>query len=363
MFSIFLYHSDRLFDYFGWHIKNNVTNLASSIHIEVFNQFMMPVFFVVSGAAVYYSLRSRKAGGFIKERSLRILIPLVILGMFVIAPPQVYLERVFNGEFIGSFFQWYFPHYFEGLYGFGGNFAFHGLHLWYLMDLFIFSLILLPLFIRRGKTGESLLSRLATKFEKPWALFLLFLPLAAIALLSDKIGLGFTRQMGGWDMLSYLLFFIYGYMITSNIRIQGIIKRYCSYTLIVAMVLSILVLYFTFGYKLPDGFELWIGDRTVKTLLAWCWIISILGFGIRYLNFNNRFLGYASEAVLPFYILHQTTIVTIGFFVVQWSLSAVPKYFIVVIISFVTIMAIYDLLVRRINVLRFLFGMRWKKRK
>ena len=75
MFSIFLYHSDRLFDFFGWHIKNDVTNLASSIHIEVFNQFMMPVFFVVSGSAVYYSLRSRKAGGFIKERSLRILIP------------------------------------------------------------------------------------------------------------------------------------------------------------------------------------------------------------------------------------------------------------------------------------------------
>jgi len=102
--SIFLYHSDKLFDFWGLHIKNDVTNLASSIHIVFFSQWMMPLFFVLSGAAVYYSLKTRKGGGFVKERILRILIPLVGIGIFVIAPPQVYLERLSNGEFSGTFF-------------------------------------------------------------------------------------------------------------------------------------------------------------------------------------------------------------------------------------------------------------------
>ena len=124
--------------------------------------------FIISGAAVFYSLRSRKAGGFVKERILRILIPYVIIGIFVIAPPQVYLERLTHGEFSGNFFQFYYPHYFDGIYPFGGNFAIIPMHLWYLMDLFIFSLILLPLFIPRGNPGESLISRLAIRFEKFW---------------------------------------------------------------------------------------------------------------------------------------------------------------------------------------------------
>ena len=136
MLSIFLFHIDRIFDFRPFHINNDVTSLASSIHIQFFNQWMMPLFFIVSGAAVYYSLRSRNAGGFLKERVLRILVPWVLIGIFVIAPPQVYLDRVFHGEYTGNFFQWY-PHYFEGIQGFGGNFAFHGQHLWYLMDLFL----------------------------------------------------------------------------------------------------------------------------------------------------------------------------------------------------------------------------------
>ncbi|MFC1974395.1 acyltransferase family protein [Chloroflexota bacterium] len=362
MLSIFFFHSDRFFDFYPWHVNNAETSLASSIHIEFFNQWMMPLFFVVSGAAVYYSLRNRTAGGFVKERSLRILIPWVLIGIFVIAPPQVYLERLTHGEFSGTFFQFYYPHYFDGIYPFGGNFAIIPMHLWYLVLLFTFSLIALPLFLPRGKTGESLISRLSNSFVRPWALLLLFVPLAVVAILADVIGLGFTRQMGGWDMLSYLMFFIYGYLIFSNTRIQETIRKYSTAALIVALTLAVLELYLEFGIKLPHLFSVWMGILTLRALLAWCWIIAILGFGSRYLNFNNRFLGYASEAVLPFYILHQTIILIIGFFVVQWSMGIAPKYFIIVTTSFIAIMAIYELLVRRINILRFLFGMRLQKK-
>jgi len=152
----------------------------------------MPLFFIVSGAAIYYSLRSRKAGGFVKERILRILVPWVTIGIFVIAPPQIFLEGVFNGKFTGNFFQWY-PQYFDGIYPFGGNFAIIPLHLWYLVLLFIFSMIALPIFLPFGGKGNSLISRLANSFDKPWALLLLFIPLTAAALVSDVSGLGFTR--------------------------------------------------------------------------------------------------------------------------------------------------------------------------
>jgi len=152
----------------------------------------------------------------------------------------------------------------------------------------------------------------------------------------------------------------------SNAQIQENIKRYAVIALIAALILQALHYLAEFGVikiDIPDSQVAYTGIWIFDNLRSWLFIIAILGFGSRYLNFNNRFLGYANEAVLPFYILHQTIILIIGFFVVQWSIGIAPKYLIITTSSFIAIMAIYELLVRRINVLRFLFGMRLKKPK
>ncbi|MFX0202185.1 MAG: hypothetical protein ACFFCW_39235, partial [Candidatus Hodarchaeota archaeon] len=260
---------------------------------------------------------------------------------------------------------------------FGGNFAplGQGTHLWYLEFLFIYSLILLPLFIRSKKLGISYLSKLSVHFEKPWALFFLFLPISASAAVFEIIGLGGVRVMGGWDPISFLLFFSYGYLIFSNARILERIKKYSTIYLAVALILTALYVDSHFGVNLkipgvtrhdllnngallPLNHSVWTVVQAFRGLLAWCWIIGLLGLGRRFLNFNNKFVVYANEAVLPFYILHHTVIYVIGFYVIQWSSGIGIKYFIIAITSFTMIMAIYEILIRRINVLRFLFGMK-----
>jgi len=62
--------------------------------------------------------------------------------------------------------------------------------------------------------------------------------------------------------------------------------------------------------------------------------------------------------VLPFYILHQTVILSVAYFVVQWAIPDLLKWLIVVPVSFAIIMLLYEFLVRRFNVMRFLFGMK-----
>jgi len=364
MLSIFFFHNSRFFNDGSWHVSNAETSLGLDIFVGFCNLWLMPIFFVISGAAVYYALKSRTAGGFTKERTLRLLIPIIIVGWFVIAPPQVYLERLSHGDFSGNFFQFYYPHYFDGFYGIGGNFGLVPMHMWFLWLLFIYSLILLPLFLRNKETGRSLGSRLATLFEKPWTLVAPVLLLAVSQVLLASLG-DLMSWGGGWNHISYLLFFISGYLVFSNARIQENIKRYAVIALITALVFQALHYLLDFGtiqIGLPDGKTGAMVYWVTATIRSWCFIIAILGFGSRYLNFNNRFLGYANEAVLPFYILHQTIIIVIGFFVVQWSTGIALKYLVISTTSFIAIMAIYELLVRRINVLRFLFGMRLKKR-
>jgi peptidoglycan/LPS O-acetylase OafA/YrhL len=78
------------------------------------------------------------------------------------------------------------------------------------------------------------------------------------------------------------------------------------------------------------------------------------------LRFINGFLKYANEAVLPFYILHQTVILGVAYFVLQWGLPDLIEWLIVLLVSFVLIMVLYEFLVRRFNLMRFLFGMKPK---
>jgi hypothetical protein len=336
----------------------------------------MPLFFVLSGAAVVLSKGPDRPATFIKTRFLRLLIPLIFVGTFIINPLYVYIERVSSGQATSGFIQWY-PQYFEGFYGFGGNFAplGHGTHLWYLEFLFVYSLILLPLFVRSKKRGTSFLARVSTRFEGPWPLLFLFLPISAIAAAFEMVGLGGIRVMGGWDPISYLFFFSYGYLVFSNEKIGETIKKYSPVYLAVAVTLTVLFVdsHFGFVFKIPgvtrhdlldNGALLplfpgwWVVVQALRGLLAWCWIIGLLGLARRYLDFNNRFLAYANVAVLPFYILHHTVIYIIGFSVIQWQLNIGGKFLIISVISFVVIMAIYELLIRRMNWLRFLFGLK-----
>ena len=354
--GIFLFHNSRVYNYGDWSIKNAQTTLGATQFVEFMDMWMMPMFFILSGASVYFSLRSRNGSGFLKERFLRIMVPWLVIGIFVMAPPQVYLERVSHGEFTGSFVQ-FIPHYFDGLYGFGGNFAFHGMHLWYLMQLSVFSVILLPLLLPRSRTGISPAQSIAARLNKSWMLALLFVPVGIGALLSKPLGLGFTEDMGSWDILSYVMFFILGYVLFASASLQEMIRKQGGWFLLAAVVFSAAHLILKFGIR-PSFYD----EIDMRLLATWSLMVGLLWLGKRLLNFSNRFLVHVNEMVLPYYILHQTVIVAAAYFVVQTSLPVLVKYGITVVIAFVAIVALYEGLVSRIGVLRFLFGMRRKTR-
>jgi peptidoglycan/LPS O-acetylase OafA/YrhL len=353
--SIFLYHNSRAYDYGDWHIKNAQTTLGATQFVEFMNMWMMPLFFILSGASVYYSLKSRSGGGFLRERFFRIMIPWLLTGVFLMGPPQVYLERLSHGQFSGNFLQ-FIPHCFDGFYAFGGNFAWMGVHIWYLMLLSFFSVILLPLFLSRAKTGTSLAQSIAARLGRPWVLPLLWVPVAVMALLSMAVGLGITEQMGSWDILSYAMFFILGYILFASTSLQEAVKKQGGWFLLAAVVFSAVHLVLKFSVR-PAFYE----DIDIRLLATWGWIIGLLWLGGRFLNFTNRFLTHVNEMVLPFYILHQTVIVVVAYFIVQTGLAIPLKYGITAVVSFAVIVALYELIVRRVGVLRFLFGMRKKK--
>jgi fucose 4-O-acetylase-like acetyltransferase len=214
-------------------------------------QWMMPLFFVISGASIYFALCVRTTNQFLQERSKRLLIPF-IFGVFILSPPQVYLERISNPNhgiglwregtvFSGSFLE-FLPTYFQGWYLFGGNFAWMGLHLWYLLVLFLLSLLCLPLFLKlKQESGKQLIIKLAGFLERPGAIFLLSLPLVPLEAGLHPMGLG-SRLAGGWNCFIYLIFLLYGYFLVAEPRIEQAVKQQWIIALAIAFITTPFVL-------------------------------------------------------------------------------------------------------------------------
>jgi peptidoglycan/LPS O-acetylase OafA/YrhL len=348
--GVFFFHSLHFFDVGDWAVKNATTYPWVDSLLSLLAMWIMPLIFVISGASLFYASRKGSAAGFAKDKVLRLFVPLLV-GVFTLSVTQVYVERVNHGQFQGTLFE-FLPHYFDGLYGFGGNFAFHGIHLWYLLVLFIFTILLMPvLWWFKGATGDRVLRRLGDLLALPGAIVLFVAPTLVLRYITDSGALGGGYALGGWRPVQYLWFLLAGYLIVSHERLQQRIIQ----ARWICLMLAVLLVTLSFAQQMgPDGYRI---------LAVWPGLLAMLGFAMKQLTFSNRFLAYSNEAVLPFYILHHNVLVWVGFFVVGWAMSDFGKYLIIMLTSFVTCVLLYEYLVRRFNVLRVLFGLKLPRRE
>jgi len=113
-----------------------------------------------------------------------------------------------------------------------------------------------------------------------------------------------------------------------------------------------------FTYSVPHALY-----RTLLAFNAWFWMLALLGYAKRYLHFNSPLLAYANEGIYPFYILHQTVIVILAFYVVQTSDTILMKFAFLCAASFLVTVAIYHFGIRPYDPLRFLFGMKPREKR
>jgi peptidoglycan/LPS O-acetylase OafA/YrhL len=352
VFLVFIYHCSRFFDINDWHVKNNELDLGVTFFFNFLGGIGMPLFFIISGMATFYFLGFTNARLYTKARFVRLMIPF-LFALFTQIPFQVYLDRINHGLSPGSFFEFY-PQYFVGLYGYGGNFPWAGFHLWFLILLFIFSLVtVLPFVYLRREENLKKISSIANFFRKPGTIYLLIIPALLIEVFKPLSILG---QFGGYNLFSLLIFYIIGYFIASDKQFKESIEKHIKTAVIIGIISTILlpvVILFLYNELL-----FWL----LGLLYAWSWIIVILGLGSRKLNFNHKSRRFLNDIVMPFYIIHQTIIVIIGFFIVQLDLMIFLKYLIISSISFVIIIGLV-IAIKQLNVTRFLFGMGLKNKR
>lgn len=351
-----------------WHINNTEKSELFAEFNFWLSRFRMPLLFFISGAVSYYMLKKYNGRYFISQRWKRLMIPL-LFGMLVIVPPQIYLERV-NQGFTGSFWEFY-PTIFEGKPYPEGNTSWH--HLWFIFYLFIYDLISVPLFkwLLFGK-GKKFTEQKLGWLTKGKNIYLLMLPsMMVFAALILKYPTT-NALVGDWTMLIYwYLFVILGYLTMCNQNLIESMVRNRRFSMLLAFGSLILINYFrwndlTLGKMLGSEWRqspftyLYL---SIYPLIAWSWIMMLVGYAKKYIDRPHRIHGYVNQGIYPFYILHQTVIVILAYYVVRVEESILAKYLFIVAVTFVLCMFIYHILIRPYNITRILFGMKPVKKE
>ena len=362
VFLLFFFHTALIFHpWSNYYIKNDqLSPSLTYIFVWAVGHWHMSLLFVLAGASTYYALHKRSGVEYVRERVKRLFIPL-IFGTLVLIPPLSYLGLLNHSDYSQSFITW-LPNFFHLQTADLDAFFLGGLtvgHLWFILHLLVYSLISLPLFLYFNReSGHRWIKRIASIFMKPVVLFLLF---PALLVLISK----FPWILGG-NPLFYITFFILGFILMSDQRLMDKIDSYRLILLLLGVVPLVVTIILIGTNSWPSNMPGWVESVISEyrnAFVPWFFILALLAYGRRFLNFSNRFLKYFAEGAYPIYILHQTIIVIIAFFVVQWNFGVGAKYAIIVASSFAVTILAYDILVRRTNITRFLFGMKLQPKK
>ncbi|MHB1405223.1 MAG: acyltransferase family protein [Desulfitobacteriaceae bacterium] len=285
-------------------------------------------------------------------RMTRLLVPLVF-GILIIVPPQGYLAKLGNPGYHEGYLQ-FLPGYFHDFSDLSGYFGtFTPAHLWFILYLLIFSLIGLPVFLALKKEhGKQELARIAPYFSNPWVYILLFIFLTATEALPAP---------GGKNPFFFFFLYLAGYISSADERFSTVIDRLKLKALIFLVPYLPIYLVLTSRWSdLPDFSSESILLAFVRDLALWLTLIVILGYGKRYLSIGGKWLSYLNQAAFPVYIIHQTVLLIIGFFVLRLGLPIGWEYVLITSLSFLSCLGVYELLIRRNVLSRWLFGVKVK---
>lgn len=327
---LIVFHTARLFDAEDWHIKDAGRYLAADLVVRGLNLMSMPLLFLLAGASIAFSMRTRSLGEFAMERVTRLLVPL-LAGCVLFVMPQVWVERHAIGargryspiDFDGSLLS-FAPRFFDCCYP-QANFSWH--HLWFLAYLFGYSMVLLPLWaLARRPPVELALAGAAARMNSVLRLLLLGLPLLVVER-TLRPGFPSTHALvDDWaNHAHFALLIVAGWWLARSERPFVAAAAAWQWLLGAALVFGVLWLVAPqWAGALPAR---WRADTLLLVRVGgeWLWILALIGLAYRFLD-RPTWLTPFGRYAMPFYAVHQALIVALGGLWLTWEALPWLKY-------------------------------------
>lgn len=346
-----------------WHLKSPHAAEWLQWPMRILNLWRMDLVFLISGVSLGFLSRGQGTWGLLRSRGLRLMLPLAF-GMAVIVPYQAYAQGVANGLVapgFGAFLLRYLSmaepwpkRAFDG-----AEFGITWNHLWYLPYLFTYTaLVALTLPLWNSAAGQWL--RRGFNGLRGWKLLLLpVVPLLVFTMLLASRFPATHNLVRDFHLHSlYFTMFLYGYWMGVDTGVWKELERLRRVSLALAVAVIAIFIALRTGAKGPASGPLM---DTLRMLYLWLAVATILGHGHRHLNRPWPWLRWANESVYPWYVLHQTLIIVGVTALAPLALGPVIEPALLVALTLFGCWALTDGLIRRLNVLRPLFGLKLRR--
>lgn len=347
-----------------WHLKSRHAAEWLQWPMLLSNRWRMALLFLISGLALSFLRPRQGLWTLAGSRTLRLLVPL-LFGMFVIVPVQPYLEaRSLGaidfgfGEFLWRY--WHFGPWPDITWTADKTLGITWNHLWYLAYLWVYSLLLialLPLFETRA--GRWLHARL-TALRGGWLLLLPALPKTLyLATLAERYPPNNALFDDWYQHAFYFTWFVFGYALSRNDGLWAEIRRLRWHSLGLALL--------CYAVYAPLVLRTWPDDagpaaewavQWLSGLNVWMWIAAVLGWSYQWLNRPFPWLAYANRAVYPWYLLHQSVIVALAWWLAGRNLGPVAEPVLLLAGTALGCGVLYHGLIRPLPLLHPLFGLK-----
>ena len=332
---LIFYHVGMFYVTWGWHVKSNYASPTGETLMRMVNPWRLALLFFISGVAIRFATdKAASLGAFARSRLARLGLP-VLFGVYVWVMPQAYYQLRQSGEFTGSIFAFY-PDYvrLEQLFS---TITPTWNHLWYLVYVLAYILVILPFlpWLRRVPESRIWQSLVASPFV---VVALLILPFVAVETWLTPRFPTTHAFFGDWANHAHrFMIFLIGFFVAKDPTYWRTIDRAWRF----APALAVLAwLFLANGQTVADGLRGFLPAAVLRfifsyvaILYAWSCILTLLGIGQRFLNRESRVLRYLTSAIFCYYVLHQTIIVVAGYYLTSMRLGAVPEFLLLTAIT------------------------------
>lgn len=356
---LILYHIGMFYVTWGWHVKS--THMGTTIEplMALLNPWRLPLLFVISGIALRFAMDRVPLGPFLRSRTARLALP-VLFGMAVTVAPQAYFELLRKGE-IGPDVWAFYADYLD----FGMEFSILTPtynHLWYLVYILIYTLLValvLPVLRWLAPYVDRAAQWLGDSASGWRLMFLPALPFLAIAAILAPHFPVTMAVIDDWaNHANLFTMVLFGWLIAKSEPFWRALDRCLRPILITFATLAAMLFIARLNWPAVRAVEpVFIAVMGVRTLYMWLAVLAMLGLSQRYLTARTALLDFLNQRVFAYYVLHQTIIVSLGFWLAPLALPVWLEAGLLIGATLV-LCAVATEAIRPVPGLRVLFGLR-----
>ena len=299
--------------------------------VTFIDPWFMPMMFLLAGISSRFSLQKRGTEAFIKERRLRLGIPLVF-GLVVLNPVLSFIADVTHNGYTGGYFEHYGVYFskFTDLTGYDGGFTLG--HLWFILVLLVASLLSCP-FIR-----------LVPKSRKATIITGIVLSVLSAAL--------FDVKFFGKPLLTFLCVYLLGYYVFSD---QNFVKQLTRFKWPLTAVFLIVSIGNALIFNYTDELEV------LNTVCYYASFVTgipaLIALGHDHLDFSNRLSSFNAKISYVFYIIHFPIVIGCQYLLSLTGMDHLANFFVTLVITYPLTWCLC-LLIEKSKYIRVLFGMK-----